>query len=95
MNTTQTTSQVKRFLKEKIHNEFVPALERLVDELPDDLVGFANAEQLLRGRFLQMAGEMLQGWSEVAVTRIAIPLCPSCGNYVCTTRIALLRFKVS
>ena len=40
MNTTQTTVDVKRFLKEKIRDELVPTLEQLVDELPDDLVGF-------------------------------------------------------
>ena len=80
MNTTQTTVDVKRFLKEKIRDELVPALEQLVDELPDDLVGFSHAEQLLRGRFLKLAGGMLQGWTEVARTRIAIPRCPSCGK---------------
>jgi hypothetical protein len=80
MNTTQITAKVKLFLKAKIHNEFVPALERLVDELPDDLVGFTNAEELLRERFLKLAGNMLQGWSEVAITQIAIPRCPSCGK---------------
>ena len=80
MNTTQTTSEVKRFLKEKIRDELVPALEQLVDELPDDLVGFSDAEQLLRGRFLKLAGGMLQGWTEVATTRIAIPRCPTCGK---------------
>ena len=58
MTTTQIASHVKQFLREKIYNELVPALEQLVEELLDDLVGFANAEQLLRGRFLQMAGEM-------------------------------------
>ena len=35
---------VKRFLKEKIRDELVPALEELVDELPDDLVGFSDVE---------------------------------------------------
>ena len=34
MNTTQTTVDVKRFPKEKILDELVPALEQLVDELP-------------------------------------------------------------
>jgi len=80
MNTTQTTMEVKRFLKEKIRAEFVPALEQLVDELPEDLVGFSDVEQLLRGQFLKLAGRMLQGWTEVATTRIAIPRCPSCGK---------------
>ena len=80
MNTTQTTLDVKRFLKEKIRDELVPALEQLVDELPDDLVGFSDAEQLLRGRFLKLAGNMLRSWTEVATTRIAIPRCSSCGK---------------
>ena len=31
-------------------------------------------------RFLKLAGNMLQGWTEVATTRIAIPRCPSCGK---------------
>ncbi|MBU8871456.1 MAG: ISKra4 family transposase [Gemmatimonadales bacterium] len=70
----------KRFLNEKIHNELVPALEQLVEELPDDLVEFSEVEQVLRVRFLKLAGDMLRGWSEVAVTRISIPGCPSCGN---------------
>lgn len=80
MSTTRSTLDVKRFLKEKIRDELVPALEQLVDELPDDLVGFSDAEQLLRGRFLKLAGNMLQGWTEVARTRIAIPGCPACGK---------------
>jgi len=80
MNTTQTASHVKRFLKEKIRDELVPALEQLVDELPDDLGGFSDVEQVLRGRFLKLAGDMLRGWSEVAITRISIPRCPSCGK---------------
>ena len=63
MNTTQTTVDVKGFLKEKIRDELVPALEQLVDELPDDLVGFSDVEQLLRARFLKLAGGMLQGWT--------------------------------
>ena len=80
MNKTQTDSHVKRFLKEKIKNELVPALEQLVDELPEDLAGFSDVEQVLRGRFLKLAGNILQGWSEVAITRVAIPLCPCCGK---------------
>jgi len=80
MNTTQTTVDVKRFLKEKIRDELVPALEQLVDDLPDELVGFSDAEQLLRERFLKLAGNMLQGWTEVARTRIAIPRCSLCGR---------------
>ena len=80
MSTTRSTLDVKRFLKEKIRDELVPALEQLVDELPNDLVGFSDAEQLLRGRFLKLAGSMLQGWTEVATTRIAIPPCPTCGK---------------
>jgi hypothetical protein len=80
MNTTQTTVDVKRFLKEKIRDELLPALEQLVDELPDDLVGFSDVEQLLRARFLKLAGGMLQGWTEVATTRIAIPRCPTCAK---------------
>jgi hypothetical protein len=80
MTTTQIASHVKQFLKEKIHNELVPALEQLVEELPDDLVEFSEVEQVLRGRFLKMAGDMLRGWCEVAVTRISIPHCSSCGK---------------
>jgi len=80
MSTTRSTSDVKRFLKEKIRDELAPALEELVDELPDDLGGFSDTEQLLRGRFLKLAGGMLQKWSEVATTRIAIPRCPTCGK---------------
>ncbi len=80
MNTTQTTVKVKRFLKEKIRDELVPTLEQLVDELPEDLVGFSDAEQLLRGQFLKLAGRMLQNWTDVAMTRISIPRCPTCGE---------------
>lgn len=80
MTTTQNTPHVKRFLREKIHNELVPALEQLVEELPDELVEFSDVEQLLRGRFLKMAGDMLRGWCEAAVTRIPIPCCSSCGK---------------
>ena len=80
MNTTQTASHVKRFLKEKIHSEMVPALEQLVNDLPDGLVAFADTEQLLRDQFLKLAGNMLQNWSLVAITQISIPLCICCGE---------------
>ena len=61
MNTTQTTVDVKRFLKEKIRDELVPALEQLVDELPDDLVGFSDAEQLLRAAVSKTGGQHAAG----------------------------------
>jgi hypothetical protein len=80
MTTTQIVSHVKQFLNEKIHNELVPALEQLVEELPDDLVEFSQVERGLRERFLRLAGDMLRGWSKVAITRIAIPCCSSCGK---------------
>jgi hypothetical protein len=80
MTTAQTASDVKRFLKEKIHDEFVPALEQLVDELPDELIDFSDAERLLRERFLTLAGRMLQNWSTVAFRQIGIPNCASCGK---------------
>jgi len=54
MNTTQTTVDVKRFLKEKTRHEVVPALEQLVDELPDNLAGFSDAEKVVRGRFTRL-----------------------------------------
>jgi hypothetical protein len=53
VSTTKTTVDVKRFLKEKMRDELMPALEQLIDELPENLVGFSDAEQLLRGRFLK------------------------------------------
>lgn len=80
MNTTQTTADVKRFLKEKIRDELMPAMEQLVDKLPENLVGFSDAEQLLRGQFLKLAGRMLQNWTDVATTRVSIPRCPTCGK---------------
>jgi hypothetical protein len=55
-------------------------LERLVDELPGDLAGLSQVEQLLRTRFVELAGNMLQGWAEVAIAWVPIPVCPCCGK---------------
>lgn len=80
MSTTQSTPNVKQLMKEKIHNEILPELERLVDELPDELVKLGDVEQMIRTRCLEIATPLLQSWTEHAARKIGIPRCPKCNK---------------
>lgn len=79
MSTTQESSVVKQALLQLLHEEIVPELERLVQELPDHLVDFGDAEVELRQGLLQVARHLLDLWAQVADRKIARPSCPTCG----------------
>src|SRR5262245_36904576 len=79
MSTAQGSSVVKQALLQKLHEEIVPELEQLVQELPDQLVDFGNAEVALRQGLIKVARHLLDLWAQVADKKIAKPSCPSCG----------------
>jgi len=79
MSTAQGSSVVKQALLQKLHEEIVPELERLVQKLPDQLADFADAEAKLRHGLIQVARHVLDLWAHAADKKIARPCCPSCG----------------
>jgi len=79
MSTAQGSSVVKQALLQKLHEEIVPQLEQLVQELPDQLVDFGDAEVELRQGLMKVARHLLDLWTQVADKKIARPGCPSCG----------------
>lgn len=79
MSTAQELSVVKQALLQKLREEIVPELERFVQELPDQLVDFGDAEVELRHGLIKVARQLLDLWADVADKKIARPSCPSCG----------------
>jgi Uncharacterised protein family (UPF0236) len=79
MSTTQALSAVKQALLEKLHQEVIPQLEHLVQELPEQLVDFAQAETQLRDGLLKVAQHLLEIWAHVADLKVSRPCCPACG----------------
>jgi hypothetical protein len=79
MSTAQAVSAVKQALLEKLHQEVVPQLERLVESLPECLVDFAQAETQLRDGVLKIAQHLLDIWGHIADRTVARPCCPQCG----------------
>lgn len=77
--TAQSLSAVKQSLLAKMREVVLPELERLVEDLPDELVEFQEAENRLRKGMLEMARHVLQLWSAAADLRIAKPRCSTCG----------------
>ena len=78
MSTAQSVANVKQALLEKLHQEIVPELEKLVESLPEQLVDFAQAETRLRDGVLKVAQQLLDIWGHVANLKIARPVCPQC-----------------
>jgi len=78
MSTAQELSIVKQALLHKLREEIVPELERLVQELPDQLVNFGDAEVELRKGLIQVARHVLDLWAHAADKKIARPCCPTC-----------------
>lgn len=78
MDSAQQMKEVKRFLKEKVRTDIVAEYDELIDELPDHIKSFREAEQVLRQGTIRIAGKLLQCWIEVAERKLAIPKCPSC-----------------
>lgn len=79
MSTAQGSSVVKQALLQKLHEEIVPELEQLVQELPDQLVDFDAAEIELRQGLIKVARHLLDLWAQVADKKIARPSCSACG----------------
>jgi hypothetical protein len=79
VNTANVIPAVKHALVEKLHREIVPALEQLIQALPDQLLDFAQAEQHLRQGMLKVAQRLLENWAEVADLAVQRPCCPKCG----------------
>lgn len=79
MSTSNPTAAVKHALVEKLHGEIVPALEQLIQALPEQLLDFAQAELQLRQGMLRVAQRLLENWAEVADVAVQRPCCPTCG----------------
>ena len=70
--------EVKQFLKEKVRTDIVAEYDQLIDELPDDVKSFQEAEQVLRRGTIKIACELLQCWVEVAEKKLGVPKCSKC-----------------
>jgi hypothetical protein len=70
---------VKHALVEKLHREIVPALEELIQALPDQLLDFTQAERQLRQGMLKIGQRLLEQWTAVADLAAQRPCCPKCG----------------
>jgi hypothetical protein len=78
MMTAQTLASVKQVLLEKLHQEIVPQLEQLVQQLPEQLGQMAQAETQLHQGMLKIAGLLLQLWGQTADRTVERPCCPQC-----------------
>src|SRR5262245_22593103 len=77
--TPQAPQTVKQALLEKLHQEIMPELEQLIQQLPEQLEDFRQAEVQLRQELLKVAQHLLQMWSQVAGRVIGRPCCGKCG----------------
>lgn len=78
MSTANATTTVKQALLEKLHREILPELEHLIEELPEQLLDFRQAEATLRLGMLKVAQHLLEKWASVAVLIVQRPCCPKC-----------------
>jgi hypothetical protein len=78
MGSAKQMTEVKRFLKEKVRTDIVAEYDQLIDELPDDVKSFKEAEQVLRRGTIGIACKLLQCWVEVAEKKLDVPKCPKC-----------------
>jgi hypothetical protein len=79
MSTAETIVTVKQGLLEKLHQDIVPQLEQLIQQLPEQLLDFRQAETHLRQAMLKVAQRLLEKWAEVADVAVQRPCCPHCG----------------
>ena len=68
MSTPRAMPTVKQALVEKLHQEIVPELEQLIEQLPDQLLDFQQAEIRLRQGLLKVAQHLLEKWAHVIKT---------------------------
>jgi hypothetical protein len=78
MSTANLTTTVKQALLEKLHQEILPELEQLIEQLPDQLLDFQRAEASLRAGMLKVAQHLLEKWAAVADVAVQRPCCPKC-----------------
>ncbi len=78
MSTAPDPSPVKRALLDALHRELLPALEQLVNGLPDALTDAAQAERQIRSGALAAARLLLAAWGQAADTAVDRPQCPAC-----------------
>jgi hypothetical protein len=79
MSTPKTTTTVKQTLLEKLHREILPELEQLIEQLPDQLLDFQQAETCLRQGMLKVAQGLLEKWAAAADLAVQRPCCWQCG----------------
>jgi hypothetical protein len=77
--TAQPCSPVKQALREHLRQQLLPALEQLLQTLPDELADFEQAEGRLRSGLRVIAGALLQAWGRSAGRALPRPPCPRCG----------------
>jgi hypothetical protein len=65
-------------LLDALHRELLPALEQLIDQLPDGLADADRAERHLRAGLLAAARLLLQAWARAADPAAERPACPGC-----------------
>jgi hypothetical protein len=78
MSTTPTPCSVKLALREALQHQVLPALEELVNGLPETLSDAAQAERHLRQGALVVARLLLAAWGRAADPAIERPECPAC-----------------
>jgi hypothetical protein len=79
MNSPQAATTVKQTLLEKLHEEIVPELEQLIQQLPEQLRDFQQAETRLRQGMLKVAQQLLEKWAHAASLAVERPCCSQCG----------------
>jgi hypothetical protein len=78
MSTTPAPSSVKLALREALQQQVLPALEELVNGLPETLSDAAQAERHLRQGALAVARLLLAAWGRAADPAVERPECPAC-----------------
>jgi hypothetical protein len=78
MSTPAPHSPVKAALRQKVHQDVLPALEQLVDDLPEALTEAPQAERRIRAGALAAARLLLAAWGRTADTSVQRPDCPHC-----------------
>jgi hypothetical protein len=78
MSTAPDPPAVKRALRDALHHELLPALEQLIDQLPDALADAGRAEREVRTGLLAAARLLLQAWARAADPAADRPECPDC-----------------
>ena len=77
MNTAKTTPTVKHALLEKLHQEIVPELEQLIQQMPDQLLDFQQAETRLRNGLLKVAHHLLENGPPSPTWPVGVPVAPN------------------